>query len=58
MKLISMRCTIRLSELHSQVLQLQKVELGEHGHRHEGQSSDKVGRVRYQIDQHDKQIKA
>ena len=36
---------------HSQVLQLQEVDHGELGHRHEVQSNDKVGHVGYQIDQ-------
>ena len=53
-KLNSMRSTIRLSESHEQVSQLPEVDLGERGHRHEVQSSDEVGNVRYQNDQHEK----
>ena len=50
-----MRSTIRLSESHEQVLQLPEVDLGEHGHRHEAQSSDEGGHVRWdQIDQYEK----
>ena len=49
-----MRSTIRSSESHAQVLQLQEVDLGEHGHCHEEQSSDEVGHVGYQIDQHER----
>ena len=48
-----MRTTIGLSELHSQVLQLQEVGLGVHGHRHEVQSIEQVGHVGYHIDQHE-----
>ena len=53
-KLISLIITIRLSESHAQGLQLQEVDHGEPGHRHEVQSNDKVGHVGYQIDQLEK----
>ena len=48
-----MKSTNRLDESHAQVLQLQEVGHGEHGHRHEVQSNDKAGHVGYQIDQLD-----
>ena len=58
-KLISMRSTIRLSESHAQLIQLTEVvDLGEHGHRHEVQSSDEVGHAGYPIDQHEEHNKS
>ena len=53
-KPINMKSTKRQDGSHKEILQLQKVDLGEHGHRHEVQSSDQVGHVGYQIDQHEK----
>ena len=51
---ISMKCTNRQDGSHEEVLQLQEVDPGEHGHRREVESSDGVGHVGYQIDQHEK----
>ena len=47
-----MSSTIRLGESRAQVPQLQKVELGEHGHFHEVESCAEVGHEGYPIDQH------
>ena len=52
-KLIRLKSTIRLSESHAQVLQIQEVDHGEHGHLNEVQSSDEVGHVGYQIYRHE-----
>ena len=52
-KTISMTSTNRKDGSHQKGLQLQKVDLGEHGQRHGAQSSDEVGHVGYQIDQHE-----
>ena len=51
--MISMKSTNRLDGSRAQVHQLQEVHLGEHGHHHEEQSSDEIGHVGYQIDQHE-----
>ena len=56
-KLISMRSPVKLGESQEQVPQLKEVDLGEHGHRHEVESSDEVGHAGYQIDQHEKPSK-
>ena len=53
-KSISMRSTAILGQSHEQVLQLQEVDLGDHGHRHEVEIIDGVGHAGYQIDQHEK----
>ena len=49
-----MKSTKRQDGSHKEVLQLQEVDLGEHGHRHEVESSDGVGHEGYQIDQREK----
>ena len=51
---MSMTSTVRFDKSHEQVPQLQEVYLGEHGHRHEVQSSDEVGHAGYQIGWHGK----
>ena len=51
---MSIRSTVRFGKSHEQVPQLQEVDLGEDGHRHEVQGSDKVGHAGYQIGWHGK----
>ena len=53
-KLVSMGSTIRLGERVSCTRSPISIEvkLGEHGQRHEVQSSDEVGHEGHQIDQH------
>ena len=53
-KLVIVGSTIRLGESHAPVPQFLEVDLGEHGQRHEVQSSHEVGGWGYQIDQHQK----
>ena len=53
-KFIRIRSPFRLGDSHEQVPQLQEVGHGEHGHRLEVESSDEVGHVGYQIDQHER----
>ena len=53
-KLVIMGSTIRLGESHAPVPQFLEVDLGEHGQRHEVQSSDEVGHEGYHIDQQSK----
>ena len=45
---------IQVDESHAQVVQLEEVDLGEHGHCHEEQNSNELGHVGYYIDQHEK----